>query len=794
MRHYRVCALCLALTCLLSACAFGTNPTDAPTTTTTMLAPTTAGSADPTPVSADPQDASAGTSGKRVTITFALWENERAIYEPLITAFERQNLGIHVQLVPLDPLFRTGEPADPQKAILSAADTTTEPPTPEAISNGWVRDLAPLIDADAAFDRTDLYSGALDAVSQDGHTYMLPRTFNVPLMFYNKDLWARHGLPAPKWDWTWADALAAAEQLAQKQGNSVEVYGMVDVLAQTALREALAAKGVTSGQQPWRYDDPKVIAAVERVVALIQSGAILSFDSLGANFGPGEPQFADLIRKERLGMWSPDLGGFANLSTPPAFAIGSVPLPKPAVSYFTAVEGYTLSSGSQHPQEAWRWLAFLSHQASLKPTERSLWTNAVPARKLVAEQSGFWQQLDSENAAALKNVLGSASLQRIGAAPPPFLNPSLDYDLIQAAWHDAISGTKTVAQALHDAQRELDQHPLPASTPTPDTSPIAVATPKPEATHNVVRITFGAPSLAIDQTRRLADTFNASNRGVFVDVTEVSPPRNYVTADAAALPLAEVAAMTDCFTTFDLPDQTTFTATLDLQSLIAADAGGISLDDYPPALLAPYRYGTELHGLPYQVFFRMLNYNVTAFDAAGIAPPSAAWTLDDLLHAAQQLTHGAGQAKQYGYAAPGGQTRDVFFVLDHVGVSPVTGSADVPQPNFTDPRVVQVIHTYLDLLRTSSPHRRLQGYTRNDSSNDGYQAIVNSQVGMWLDYGRTFIDPNTAPGRQSVNAAVARLPVDMSLGLISAFIRPDRRSLRGLLLSTANKDVAQTRR
>jgi len=266
------------------------------------MVPTIASSAGSAPVRADTPDASAGTSGERVTITFALWENERAIYAPLIAAFERQNPGIHVQLVPLDSMFRNGEPADPQKAILSAADTTTEPPGPEAIRNGWVRDLAPLIDADATFDRADLYPGALEAVSQDGHIYMLPRTFNIPLMFYNKDLWARHGLPTPSPDWTWADALAAAEQLAQKQGDTVEVYGMVDVLAQTALREALTANGATSDQQPWHYDDPKVIAAVERVVDLIRSGAILSFDSLGANGGPGEPQFADLIRTERLAM------------------------------------------------------------------------------------------------------------------------------------------------------------------------------------------------------------------------------------------------------------------------------------------------------------------------------------------------------------------------------------------------------------------------------------------------------------------------------------------------------------
>ena len=54
-----------------------------------------------------------------------------------------------------------------------------------------------------------------------GKIFGMPWVTTVPLMFYNKDLWARHGLPAPKSDWTWADALAGAEQLALvREGRS----------------------------------------------------------------------------------------------------------------------------------------------------------------------------------------------------------------------------------------------------------------------------------------------------------------------------------------------------------------------------------------------------------------------------------------------------------------------------------------------------------------------------------------------------------------------------------------------
>src|SRR4029078_13102640 len=94
---------------------------------------------------------------------------------------------------------------------------------PEDIKNGLVRDLAPLIDSDPQFGRDVVSPGELPA-GQDG-VYFLPRTLQLELLSYNKDLWSRSGLPAPNPDWTWSDLLAGAEQLAQKRGDTVDVYG-----------------------------------------------------------------------------------------------------------------------------------------------------------------------------------------------------------------------------------------------------------------------------------------------------------------------------------------------------------------------------------------------------------------------------------------------------------------------------------------------------------------------------------------------------------------------------------------
>ena len=107
----------------------------------------------------------------------------------------------------------------------------------------------------------------------------------------------------------------------------------------------------------------------------------------------------------------------------------------------------------------------------------------------------------------------------------------------------------------------------------------------------------------------------------------------------------------------------------------------------------------------------MLAYNKDAFEAAGLQLPRPDWTINDLITAAQQLT--SDKDKRYGYAALGSQVQDLVFFLERFGASPITGSGEAQQPNFTDPQVVQAINTYLDLLRTTSPHERLAGYTRS---------------------------------------------------------------------------------
>jgi ABC-type glycerol-3-phosphate transport system substrate-binding protein len=675
-----------------------------------------------------------GTTAKSngvVTIGFAAYETDRQRYEPLIAAFNTQNPGIRVQFVSLDDIRRNSvnqnegaQGAEAQVAerdrfvrqSLSAADTATSLLIrPDTIANGYLHDLRPFMDADSGFARNDFYPLAFEAAQPNAHVYSLPHTLYAPLLYYNKDLFAARGLPSPAPSWTWQDLLHAAEQLANKRGDKVEVYGLMELGSPgTTLFGALAAQGVdlfagSAGQV--RLDRPEVVAAVERVVAMVKSGALYIHPNQGGHDATG---YQDLIGGQHAGMWQAGM-----LSpNPPGGKSGIAPYPASSLPSFSgSAIGYSMSAGTQHPREAWQWLSFLSHQ-ELKRSDGPNEVSYVPARRSIAERSGYWSKLDRETAAAIKAVIERP------AAPLPAERYNVLFPLNQAL-DSVLSGKRTAKEALQEAQTALERQPV-EPRPNPNARPSVVATPQPEvAPEGVTTITYYNQMGSLDEIRRIAAKFTREHPEISIKIKD----RDYSDGERT---VAQIAATSDCFPLFTPPRPEEMTALLDLQPLIAADPD-FKLDDYPAALLASYRQDGGLFGLPYAVGLRFLAYNQTAFDKAGIARPSVTWTQEDFVRAAQQLTGGTGDDKRYGFV--GGSIMDVFFFLDRAGASTTRGSGSSLQPNFTDSKVVAALHTYLDLLHATSPNAQLQGYLRDNPGESGFSLFAQGRVGMFFGYG-----------------------------------------------------------
>lgn len=757
--YSRLLVLLLLIT-LVSGCASGPPP--AATSEAPGATPVPANPGDPTPFAAEQTP---------IVITFASYEYERARYEPVMAAFNTENPDIRVQFVSLDALMAS-EGSQPlsydawMRQIASAADTFPLFSTSsDLISKGYIRDLAPLIDADPAFAREDFVQGALQA-AQDGTIASIPDTLRIPLLTYNKDLWDARGVATPAPDWTWDDLLQAATQLADKSGDQIRVYGLLDrdggtsVLERELLNEGLDLS--VAQEEPLQLDDQRIIAAMERVEALFEAGILF--------FPPRYPDgsflhsndYIPLIRDQRIGIWGAGMESAGPSETLP-FATGIAPYPVDARGKSALNNsGFALSGGSLSPEAAWRWLSFLSRNGP--PPESYGDPGVIPARRSIAERNGIWDAIEPETRSAIEAVLaqpvGDTFAERISARTrqPAFWN-NLDNAL-----NEVVGGTKDAAEALSDAQVAMEQQLAEQAgqpTATPDPRPIVVATPVPErvAAPGATQIRFGTIGFGPGDPRTIADSFNEQNTDLFVTVENIdfsSGPSN----------LADITAQYDCISWWGAPTTEELTATLDLQPLIDADPA-FPRDDYAAGVLAPFLHDGKLSGLPLSLSFRMLAYNKEAFDAAGLDYPSEGWTLDDFMHIAQQLNSGSGENQRYGFA--GADPTSLSFFLTNMGVSPIRPSGEAYLPDFTNPALIQAIESYLGFLQNASPHTRFGGYTRDGADDDAYMRIGNGEVGMWFTYDTAGFHGPTEP---AFTTGLAPLPLgDDSLSTEDLFVR-----------------------
>lgn len=723
------------------------------------------------PGSIPPSTDSSSNQGKTV-ISFAAWDNERDVYTTLARRFMDEHPQTLVVIVSIDELLRMDtaiQPGDEAelamlRRIVSGADTAPLDfyVTPAAYGTNLLRDLKPLIDADPTFEAEDFYPGTLERFNAGGGTWVLPHAFSIPVLYYNKALFEQANLPEPQGDWTWDDLLGTATQLASNRGDEVDTYGLAE--PSEGLRPLLAllqTQQLDLTRMPleeWQLEQPEVATEVTRLRELLATGAVGLSPIPPGEYDLGQPQWPQQwIIEGRVGMWSSEYAWQVKYNADGTkepvtldFPVGTVPYPAAGMSLFRGeAEGYIISGGTAHPNEAWQWIEFLSRQQTEQlifgdnPADSS--RQSVPARRSLAEETHFWSRLDPATRTTYEQAL-----QAMTAAPAPGASSVNMWDAVYGSLYEALLNvtkdeTTDVERELAQAQVRLQDWIAQAKrTPKSDLSPVSVAPPPvQEVASGGTTVRFGIPTYQMGQMRQLVQAFQQQHPDIAVQIIPLDDT-------TGTIDLATVAQSTDCFSWPQPPEtERDFAALADLQPLIDADTT-FPRDDYMAALLAPYQHDGKLYGLPYAFTVRVLYYNLTAFRAAGLESPTAAWTPEDFLNAAQALTQGDGITKQYGYVPISGAYTDLLFFINQFGANLTRGSGTEMQPNFDDPQVVEAIQWYIDLYKVHhvmpEPVLGASGGGKNDASaeevNDEIapdMLIGTGYAGIWFDlsYGDT---------------------------------------------------------
>ena len=93
------------------------------------------------------------------------------------------------------------------------------------VSCGALTRLDALMKADPEFDASLYYQPSLKSGSFDGNQYALPHESVPTMMFVNKTLLEKNGIPMPANDWTWSDFYRICEQVTNVEARQFGAYG-----------------------------------------------------------------------------------------------------------------------------------------------------------------------------------------------------------------------------------------------------------------------------------------------------------------------------------------------------------------------------------------------------------------------------------------------------------------------------------------------------------------------------------------------------------------------------------------
>ena len=314
-------------------------------------------------------------------------------HEDIIVQFEQANPDIEVRIEPVagsDYYGRLMEQvtADNAPDIMQIGDDAV----PMFVQQGALVELGPYIKGKYPLDSGIYLPGVFQPGAWQGRQYLLPKDFSPLAVYYNKRLFSQYNIPYPKDGWTWDDFVKTAQALTRDtDGDSQpDVWGVQLPAAWPSGFEywVAAAGGKLISEDGKKFegymDSPATLAALQFYTDLYNRYKVAPPPVDIKTFGGGNAEFANAHAAMLiLGRWpQADLRARGNIE------LGVVGMPVGKVRANVLLwSGFGIYGGSQHKEEAWRFLRFYAGEEGAM-----VWKDwALPTVGSVAESSGMTQ-------------------------------------------------------------------------------------------------------------------------------------------------------------------------------------------------------------------------------------------------------------------------------------------------------------------------------------------------------------------------------------------------------------------
>lgn len=331
----------------------------------------------------------------KIQLRYMAWGNPQQldVEQKLVDDFNRRNPDLYVKL------FKVPGSAYQNKMVVMMASRTAPDiiridhyAFPNYVRKEYFHEMDSLAAQDPDFDRDDFFPQALEEGTYNGKLYGLNSMPGGIMMYYNKTMFRQAGLADPYelWkrdEWTWERLRDSAVALTQRGPDGRPKTFGVELLGGTNTAIIL-----------WAFGGDLLDASLTRCL-LDRPGSIAAIQFLHdlrwkLNVAPTPSQAAlsaFAFESGKLGMVFDWMGRAPRLrDTVKSFEWDVCPVPKGPAGGPTTMKGnqIVIYAESEHPQEAWRFVRFMTSRET-EMFYYGVLRRGAPSRRSVAYSDEF---------------------------------------------------------------------------------------------------------------------------------------------------------------------------------------------------------------------------------------------------------------------------------------------------------------------------------------------------------------------------------------------------------------------
>jgi len=308
---------------------------------------------------------------------------EIAVYEALVTAFEKENPDIDVQLIPVSD-------KDDHLAKLTTAFSNGTPPDvwlinfreySQYVARGAVDAIGPYLD-EHGVDTGDYYDQPIEAFTYDDELQCMPQNISSLVVYYNIRLLERAGLNRPPPEWGWDEFRHYATELTTGGVRGLGIEPNIIRIAPFVWSNGDELTDHPDEPQRFTFDDPAAREALEYIVSLVRDGVVPTEEEIAAQ--DLETRFVAgglgmLLSSRREVPAFREVGGLD-------FDVAPLPTSREPAGILHS-DAYCMSAGAPAPDDAFEFIRFATGKQG--QTITALGGRTVPSLIEVAESGAF---------------------------------------------------------------------------------------------------------------------------------------------------------------------------------------------------------------------------------------------------------------------------------------------------------------------------------------------------------------------------------------------------------------------